>query len=175
MKNETKPQPTDQGPALYEQLYQIAKTALRREAPGHLLQATLLADDAYMKLLDQKNLLPEDDHAMLAAGSTIIRRLLVDHARKRNSLKRGGQVATQTQSPCGLAEPSRLLEIVELNDALELLQTKHPRAAQVVEFRFFAGLTYEEISQQLCISVRTVKNDWRFAKAWLYRELGNHT
>ncbi|OUT56425.1 MAG: hypothetical protein CBB71_18005 [Rhodopirellula sp. TMED11] len=176
MTSHAKTQPIDRAQAaLYDQLYQIAKTALRREPPGHLLQATLLANDAYMKLLDQKNLSPNDASAKLAAGSIIIRRLLVDDARRRNCLKRGGPLTSQSQTTGVFVEQTRSLDLIELNDALELLQTRYPRAAQVVEFRFFAGLTYEEISEQLAISVRTVKSDWQFAKCWLYRELEKHT
>ncbi|WP_419187786.1 ECF-type sigma factor [Stieleria bergensis] len=111
----------------------------------------------------------------MAAGSIIIRRLLVDDARRRNCLKRGGPLTGQSQTTGVFAEQTRSLDLIELNDALELLQTRYPRAAQVVEFRFFAGLTYEEISEQLAISVRTVKSDWQFAKCWLYRELEKHT
>jgi len=158
--------------SVYQQLYQLAERALTREAPGHSLQPTLIVNDTYLRLIKQRNIDPEDRSMVLAAGATIIRRLLVDYARQRKRLKRGGKNGRGNPLHVSIADDANHLEVLELNDALELLGERHPRAAQVVELKFFGGLTGEEVSQQLAVSLRTVKSDWQFAKAWLYRELG---
>ena len=160
-------------PSVYEQLHQIAEKALKCESPGHSLQPTLLVNDAYLRLLEQRNVNPEDRSAVMAAGANIIRRLLVDYARKRKALKRGGEKGRGKGLHLSIVGDANLLDVLELNDALEKLSEQRPRAAQVVELKFFGGLTGEEISEQIGVSLRTVKSDWRFAKAWLYRELGS--
>ena len=159
--------------SIYEQLHQIAEKALRRETPGHSLQPTLLVNDAYLRLLDQQNVDPADRSAVMAAGAVIIRRLLVDYARKRKRLKRGGENGRGNRLHLSIADSANQIDVLELNDALELLAEQRPRVAQVVEAKFFGGLTSEEIAQELGVSLRTVKSDWRFAKAWLYRALGS--
>ena len=159
--------------SVYQELYQIAETALTREPPGHSLQPTLLVNDAYLRLLEQRNIDPNDRSIVLAAGAKIIRRLLVDYARKRKRLKRGGEKGRGAALHVSIADNANQLEVLELNDALEQLSQHRPRAAQIVELKFFGGLTSEEISQEIGFSLRTVKSDWRFAKAWLYRALGN--
>ena len=158
-------------PSVYEQLHRIAESALQRESPGHSLQPTLLVNDAYMRLLEQRNISPDDRSAVMAAGATIIRRLLVDYARKRKSQKRGGDQGRGTELDFSIADNANHLDVLELNKALEALGNQRPRAAQVVELKFFGGLTSEQIGEQIGVSLRTVKSDWRFAKAWLYREL----
>ena len=159
--------------SVYEQLHQIAERALQRETPGHSLQPTLLVNDAYLRLLEQRNVNPEDRSAVFAAGANIIRRLLVDYARKRKALKRGGEKGRGNGLHLSIVGNANVLDVLELNDALERLGEQRPRAAQVVELKFFGGLTSEEIGVQIGVSLRTVKSDWRFAKAWLYRELGS--
>lgn len=159
--------------SIYEQLHRIADQALKREAPGHSLQPTLLVNDAYLRLLDQRNVRPEDRSAVIAAGANIIRRLLVDYARKRKRLKRGGEKGRGNPLPLSIGDDANQIDVLELNDALEVFAKERPRAVQVVELKFFGGLTAEEIAEQLGVSIRTVKNDWRFAKAWLYRQLGS--
>ena len=159
--------------SIYKQLREIAEKALKRETPGHSLQPTLLVNDAYLRLLEQRNVNPEDRSAVMAAGANIIRRLLVDYARKRKTLKRGGEKGRGKELHVSIVDNANVLDVLELNDALERLGEQHPRAAQVVELKFFGGLTSEEIGEQVGVSLRTVKSDWRFAKAWLYRELGS--
>ena len=159
--------------SIYEQLHQVAEKALQREKPGHSLQPTLLVNDAYLRLLDQKNVDPSDRSAVMAAGAVIIRRLLVDYARKRKSQKRGGANGRGNRLHLSIADNANQIDVLELNDALEALGVQRSRAAQVVELKFFGGLTSEEIGEQIGVSLRTVKSDWRFAKAWLYRELGS--
>ena len=164
--------------SIYEQLREVAEKALRRESPGHSLQPTLLVNDAYLRLLQQRNVSPEDRSGVMAAGAKIIRRLLVDYARKRKSLKRGGEKGRGIPLHLSITayanqDNVKKLEVLELNEALESLGQQRPRAAQVVELKFFGGLTSQEVSEQIGVSLRTVKNDWRIAKAWLYRELGS--
>ena len=161
--------------SIYDQLYGLAERALRRESAGHSLQPTLLVNDAYLKLQEQQNLDPADRSLMLAAGATIIRRLLVDYARQRKRLKRGGNDGRGIPLHISVADDANQLDILELNDALETLASELPRAARIVELKFFGGLTGEEIAEQLDVSLRTVNNDWKYAKAWLYRELGPGT
>lgn len=159
--------------SIYEQLHQCAQKALANERPGHSLQPTLLVNDAYMRLLEQRNVDLADRSQVMAAGATIIRRLLVDYARARKAQRRGGVDGRGVPLHVSVADSANDLDVVELNDALEALAKQNVRAAQVVELRFFGGLSGEEIAQQLGISLRTVNNDWRFAKAWLYRTLGS--
>lgn len=149
----------------------MAEGALAGERPGHSLQPTMLVHDAYLKLRQQRNIDPADRSQMMAAGATIIRRLLVDYARARKAQKRGGLEKYQIPLHISVADSASLIDILELNDALETLAQQNGRAAQVVELKFFGGLSGDEIAKQLGISLRTVNNDWRFAKAWLYRTL----
>lgn len=132
----------------------------------------MLVDDAYLRLLAQRNVDPDDREQVLAAGANIIRRILVDYARRRKAEKRGGthgrgvslQVATPDQNSC--------FGILELNDLLSVLGKQNSRAALVVELKFFGGLTMDEVAKHLSISRRTAQMDWRYAKAWLYDEMG---
>ena len=158
--------------SIYDQLHQLAEKALAGETPGHSLQPTLLVNDAYVRLLEQQNIDPADRSLVMAAGATIIRRLLVDYARQRKAQKRGGVQGRGGPLHISVSDDANCLDVLELNDCLETLAKEAPRAAQIVELKFFGGLTGEEISSQLGVSLRTVNNDWRFAKAWLYRELG---
>lgn len=158
--------------SIYDQLHEIAQQALRRESPGHSLQPTLLVNDAYMQLLKQRNVNRADKSQVLAVGATIIRRMLVDHARKRLTAKRGGDQGRGVGLDLSIVGYTNGLDVIELNDALAVLAKRHERAEKVVELRFFGGLVNEEIAEHLNISLRTVNSDWRFAKAWLYREMG---
>jgi RNA polymerase sigma factor (TIGR02999 family) len=159
--------------SVYEQLHRLAQGALARESPGHSLQPTMLVNDAYVKLLEQRNVDPADRSRVMAAGATIIRRLLVDYARTRKAQKRGGPDGRGIPLHISVADSANLLDVLELNDALEALGDENERAAQVVELKFFGGLSGDEIAERLDVSLRTVNNDWRFAKAWLYRALGS--
>lgn len=170
------PSPPHDSPAwqesIYDQLHRLAERALARETPGHSLQPTLLVNDAYLKLLEQKNIDPADRSQVMAAGATIVRRLLVDYARTRKAQKRGGADGRGIPLNVSVADSAKHLDVLELDDSLESLAADNSRAARVVEMKFFGGLTVEEIGEQLGISVGTVTNDWRYAKAWLYRALG---
>ncbi|MDF1843524.1 MAG: ECF-type sigma factor [Rubripirellula sp.] len=163
----------DWNQSIYDQLHQIAEKALTNETPGHSLQPTLLVNDAYLRLLDQRNVTFDDRSAVLAVGANIIRRILVDYARKRKRLKRGGNEGRGNPLHLSVSDNANQMDVLELNDAIEVFAQDRPRAARIVELKFFGGMTSEEIADEIGVSVRTVKNDWRFAKAWLYRELGS--
>ena len=158
--------------SLYDALHEIATRELRRERPGHSMQPTLLVHDAYMRLLQQRNIDQGRRTAVLAAGAKIIRRLLVDYARARKAQKRGGEHGRAVPLSVSLAEERDGLNMVDLHESLELLEKEHARASMVVELRFFGGLTWEEIGAELQVSAGTVSNDWKYAKAWLYRAMG---
>lgn len=159
--------------SIYNELRQIASTALATETPGHSLQPTLLANDAYIRLVDQRNVHPSDRAPFMAAAANIIRRLLVDYARKRNAQKRGGLLEKKIPLHISVADDASSLDVLELHDALKALARQNPRAAEVVELKFFGGLTSLEAAGQLKVSLGTVNNDWQFAKAWLYRTLAD--
>ncbi len=112
--------------SIYEQLHLIAEKALRRETPGHSLQPTLLVNDAYLRLLDQRNVTPQDRSAVMAAGANIIRRLLVDYARKRKSLKRGGEQGRGNPLHLSIGDHANQIDVLELNDALEVFAKQSP-------------------------------------------------
>lgn len=158
--------------SIYDELHRMAEQALAGERAGHSMQPTLLVNDAFLRLQQQRNVDPGDRSMMLAAGATIIRRLLVDYARQRKRQKRGGKDGRGIPLHISVADNAKGLDVLVLNDALDALSKELPRAARIVELKFFGGLKGEEIAEQLNISLRTVNNDWKFAKAWLYRELG---
>jgi RNA polymerase sigma factor (TIGR02999 family) len=133
----------------------------------------MLVNDAYVRLLEQKNVEVNDRSQVMATGAVIIRRLLVDYARKRKSQKRGGTEGRGVPLHISVADSARPFDVLELNDALEALAGVSFRAAQVVEMKFFGGMSAQEIAERLGVSLRTVGNDWRFAKAWLYRALSS--
>lgn len=146
---------------------------MANERPGATLQPTMLVHDAWIKLRGQQNVNPDDRAQVVAAGANIIRRLLVDHARKRNALRRGGRGGRGGELSFDVAAGDSRLDILELHDALSAFAESFPRAGQIVELKFFGGMTGEETAEYLKISLRTVNSDWLFAKAWLYRELGH--
>ncbi|QDV43595.1 RNA polymerase sigma factor [Stieleria neptunia] len=161
--------------SIYDQLHRIAEKALRNETPGHSLQPTLLVNDAYLRLLEQKNVDPENRSQVVAAGATIIRRLLVDYARRRKAKKRGGAEGRGVSMSIDQADQKDQIDILDLNDALDKLSRQNPRAARVVELKFFGGLSGDEMASELGVTRVTVQNDWRHARAWLYTELGNES
>jgi RNA polymerase sigma factor (TIGR02999 family) len=157
---------------LYDELRQIARQRLRLERGAHTLSATALVHEAFLRLARQHQLPAGSRTQFLAAASNTMRRVLVDYARTRNRVKRGGGVA-----PVPLEEAEAFLtddeadEILALEEALERLAQAEPRAAQVVEHRFFSGLSVEEIAQHLGVSSKTIQRDWILARAWLRREV----
>ncbi len=160
-------------PLLYDELRRLAQVQLNGERPDHTLQATALVHEAYLRLVDQTRVRWQDRSHFIAVAATVIRRVLVDHARRRASLKRGGDPERVTLTRLDLVEQGmNAIDLIALDDALNALAAEHETAAQVVEIRFFGGLTHAEIAVMQGVSERTVERLWRFARAWLFRALG---
>lgn len=163
-------------PLVYEDLRRLARAYVSRERAGHTLQATALTNEAIVRLLESKQVEWQDRAHFFALTARVMRRILVDAARARASLKRGGGDRVDHSTAVNLdALPSRASEMAcqlcALDDALGALAQMDPRRAQVVELRFFAGLTVEETGEVLDISPQSVMRDWKLARAWLAREL----
>lgn len=161
-------------PLVYDELRRLASLALRREGAGHTLRTTALVHEAYLKLVGADVGWEDSGHFMRVAARAM-RRVLVDHARKRLRQKRGGGMR-----PIGLDTLKDVLPgegrpelVIELDEAMERLMTLEERKGRVVELHYFGGLSYDEIARTLEISSATVHRDLRMARAWLYRELGN--
>jgi RNA polymerase sigma factor (TIGR02999 family) len=160
-------------PIVYDQLHRLARGYMRRERPGHSLQTTALVNEAYMRLLDYKRISWQDRAHFFAISAQLMRRILVDHSRRHN-LKRGGGVPHVSLEEAAVVG-DRSSDLVALDDALKTLEQVDPRKVQVVEMRFFGGLSVEETAEVLKVSTITVMRDWSTAKAWLYRELTGGT
>jgi RNA polymerase sigma-70 factor, ECF subfamily len=159
-------------PRVYPELRRIARQHLGRRAPGHTLESAALANEAYLKLTRAGGIRCESRVHFLALCSQIIRRILVDHARKRGYAKRGGDAVRVPLDEVLVGARARGAEILALNDALDSLSKIDARKRQVVELCYFGGLTVEETAEILAISSETAKRDWKMAKTWLFRELG---
>jgi RNA polymerase sigma factor (TIGR02999 family) len=158
--------------ALYRELRVIASRGLRGERAGSTLQTTALVHEAWLRLLDQKRTDWQDRRHFLAIAATTMRRVLVDRARARRSLKRGGGAPVVTLADVEVAGIDPSIELLDIDRALTRLAAEFPRPARVVELRFFGGLEEKEIAALLDVTERTVRRDWSFASAWLARELG---
>jgi RNA polymerase sigma factor (TIGR02999 family) len=158
-------------PMVYDELRRLARRQLRRERPGHSLQATQLVHEAYLRLADADVDWRNRTH-FLSVAARVMRRILVEHARAKRSQKRGGGDFRVTLTGEVAAPPGDPIDVLTLNTALERLQQFDPRQAQVVELCYFGGLTYPEIGRMLGISEATVDRDLRHARAWLRREMG---
>ncbi|MEL6108229.1 MAG: ECF-type sigma factor [Planctomycetota bacterium] len=157
--------------AVYDELHRMASRLLAAERAAHSLQTTMIVHDAYLLLLKQENVDSSDRCQVLAVGSRIIRRMLVDHARRRTAIKRGGKQGRGVSLDQELPDARQAFDTFDVADALDALAEQNPRAARVVELRFFGGLDNSEIAELFNVSRRTVSTDWRFAKAWLSRRL----
>jgi RNA polymerase sigma-70 factor (ECF subfamily) len=158
-------------PIVYQDLRRLARRYMKGERAGHSLQATALVNEAYMRLADYHRINWQDRAHFFAISSQLMRRILVEHARRRN-LKRGGGVAHVALDEAAVMDRNRARDLVALDDALNALALLDPRKVQVVEMRFFGGLSVEETAEVLKVSAVTVMRDWSTARAWLYRELG---
>lgn len=158
-------------PLVYEELRRIAARQLRQERDAHTLQATAIVHEAYLRLIGQAGLQWPSRAHFFAFAAHLIRRILVDYARTRNRAKRSGQYDRVTLAEVADLALEKSPDLVALDEALSSLEKVDPRKATVVELRFFAGLTLEEIADQLGISQETVGREWRRAKAWLYTAL----
>jgi len=160
--------------AVYGELRRLAQVHLRQERADHTLAATALVHEAYMKLVDQREVAWQDRAHFFAVASTIIRRILVDHARARGARKRGGDAEriglTGLEMPDGDRDGDEV-DLIALDEALRQLAELDQRQARIVELRYFGGLTVEQIAEVLDIGPRTVDRDWRCARTWLYSAL----
>ena len=167
-------------PLVYEQLRRMARSYMRNERVGHTLQATALVNEAFLRLVDARDLDWKDRAHFFAVCARVMRRILVDAARSRGAIKRGGEADRVEHSTAidldrlATAGTDMSVQVCALDEALDRLAEIDPRRAQVIELRFFGGLTVEETGQVLQVSPQTVMRDWRLARAWLARELSPH-
>jgi RNA polymerase sigma factor (TIGR02999 family) len=159
-------------PLVYEELRRQASRYLRRERVGHTLQTTALIHEAYMRLVDQRNVVWQNRAHFFGIAAQLMRRILVDHARTRKRAKRGGSDIRVSLDEATARSAPQDLDIAALDEALERLAAIDPQQGAIVELRFFSGLNVEETAEVLRISPATVKREWRIAKAWLRREMG---
>ncbi len=158
-------------PLVYRELHRIARSYMARERIDHTLQTTALVNEAYVRLVDARQVTWQDRAHFFAVCARAMRRILVDHARSRGYQKRGGgEVRIQFDEACRVAL-SADSNLPELDEALDRLSAIDPRKGKVIEMRFFGGLSVEETAEALRISPETVMRDWKLARAWLYREL----
>ena len=162
-------------PLVYDELRRQAARYLRRERVGHTLQTTALIHEAYLRLIDQKNVHWQNRAHFFGIAAQLMRRILVDHARTKKRAKRGGSDVRVSFSEATLKAKGQDLDIVALDEALARLAEIDEQQSRIVELRFFSGLTVEETAEVLSISPATVKRDWSMAKAWLHRELTGET
>lgn len=158
-------------PLVQQELHRVAARQMAGERPGHILQPTALVNEAYVRLVDWKHVPWQSRAHFFGVAARIMRRILVDAARARGRSKRGGDALQVSLADVPDVAVPVTQDLVALDDALKTLETLDPRQSQVVELRFFGGLSLEEAAEALKISVGTVRRDWSLAQAWLYREL----
>jgi len=158
-------------PLVYQEMHRLAHRYMSRERAGNTLQTTALVHEAYVRLVDGQGVQWENRAHFFAVAAKTMRRILVDLARARRNLKCGGGIQQVSFDGVSLASPEPSADMLALDEALVRLAALNPRQSQVVELRYFGGLTEEEVGEVIKTSPRTVRSDWRLAKAWLYREL----
>jgi RNA polymerase sigma factor (TIGR02999 family) len=158
-------------PLIYDELRRLAQVQLHREPDGHTLSPTALVHEAYMRLIDYTRMEWNGRAHFMAVAATAMRRILVEHARGHRSLKRGGALQRVSIDSVQLGTEERAELLIAVDEALSRLKEIEPRQAQVVECRFFGGMTEEETAEALGIGLRTAKRDWARAKSWLHREI----
>ncbi len=158
-------------PLVYDELRRLAHRYLRRERKGHTLQTTALINEAYLRLVDQRHIRWENRSHFFGIAAKMMRRILVDHARRYEYAKRGGGAVKISLDEVAVVAKERARELLLLDEAMASLAKIDARRSHVVELRFFAGLSNEEIGEVLNISANTVMRDWNLARAWLYKEL----
>jgi len=160
-------------PLVYEELHRLAHHYMNRERPGHTLQTSALVNEAFVRLVDQRDVHWQNRSHFFGIAAQMMRRVLVDYARSRQYQKRGGDVVQVSLDEDLIVSNEQTAEVVALDDALKSLATFDQRKCQIVELRFFAGLSIEEAAQVLGVSPGTVMRDWTLAKAWLRKEITN--
>jgi RNA polymerase sigma factor (TIGR02999 family) len=158
-------------PLISDELHKLARAHLRHERPDHTLEAGALVNEVYLRLVDQRQVSWRDRAHFFAASATLMRRILVDYARRKGSLKRGGDAVRVSLSDVAEAAHETALDVIALDTALVKLAELDPQQSRIVELRFFAGLGLEEIAEELQVSPSTVSRDWAMARAWLRRAL----
>lgn len=159
-------------PLVYEELRKLATARLKLEKPGQTLQATALVHEAYLRLVDVKSVPSWNSRGhFFGAAAEAMRRILVERARRKGRLKRGGDREQESFDEMEISIPGATLDILDLDEALERLQASKPQIAELVKLRYFTGLTVEETAQVLGISRATADRHWTYARTWLYREL----
>lgn len=158
-----------------DELHRIAHRCMAREKPGHTLQTTALVNEVYLRLVDADSVNWQDRAHFFAISARMMRRVLTDFARSRNYQKRGGGAIQVSLDEGLVVAPEKDADIMALDQSLTEFAALYPRQSQVVELRFFGGLEVEEVAEALKISTVTVKRDWRFAKAWLLRNMSGET
>lgn len=159
---------------MHQELRRLARLQMRGERDNHTLQTTALVNEAFIRLVDLRRIRWQDRAHFLALSARLMRRILVDHARSRHTRKRGDGIVNVALDDSVVLSKERGADLVALDDALESLARLDPRKGQVVELRFFGGLSVEETAEALSISPETVLRDWRLAKVWLLREVSGH-
>ena len=159
-------------PLVYRELHRLARSYMRRETPGHTLQTTALVNEAYLRLIDEPHVHWRNRSHFFALSAKLMRRILVDFARSRRSQKRGGTERPVSFEESAIVSPQRSADILALDEAMKKLAAVDPRKSQIVELRFFGGLTVEETAEVLKIAHSTVYHDYDLAKLWLLREIG---
>jgi RNA polymerase sigma factor (TIGR02999 family) len=158
-------------PLVYDELHRLAARYMRGENPGHTLQTSALVNEAYIKLIDQKNVRWQNRAHFFGIAAQLMRRILVDHARKHARAKRGAGAHKLPLNETAIVSKDQTAEFILIDDALKNLAQIDPSKSRIVEMRFFGGLTTEEIAEVEKVSASTVEREWRKAKAWLYREI----
>jgi len=162
-------------PVVYQELHRLAHHYMKRESPGHTLQTSALVNEAFVRLVDQRNVQWQNRAHFFGIASQMMRRVLVDYARNRKYTKRGGGARPISLDERFIVSDERSAEVIDLHEALERLAEFDPRQSQMVELRFFGGLSIEETAEVLAVSPGTVMRDWTLAKAWLRREIANNS
>jgi len=158
-------------PLVYDELRRVARRHLRRERPGHSLQATALVHEVYLRLVDVDRMTLKSRTHFFAVAARLMRQILVDHARRKRAGKRGGGVTMMSLDEVSPAAQTSNVDVLALDQALDELSSFDPQQCRVVELRFFAGLNIDEAAEALGISTATVEREWAMAKAWLYQRL----
>jgi RNA polymerase sigma factor (TIGR02999 family) len=160
-------------PLVYEELHRLAHHYMKRERSGHTLQTSALVNEAYLRLVNQRNIKWNSRTHFFAIAARMMRRILVDHARSHLYAKRGGGAVHLSLEHAELASDEASAEVTALDEALSRLESIDTQQARVVELRFFGGLTIKETAEAMKISVDMVKREWSTARAWLHREMGS--
>ena len=158
-------------PLVYDELHRLAHQYMRKERPGGMLQTSALVNEAYLRLIDQRDVQWQNRAHFFGIAAQMMRRILVDHARGRQSAKRGGSARLVPLDEGLIVSNERNAEVLALDETLKALAALDKRKSQIVELRFFGGLSIEETAEVLAVSPGTVMRDWTLAKAWLLREM----